>query len=83
MILFGLFLVVWAILILFNRLEISLNLSSDGYAPLMMAVLKRNKEIIELLLGAGANVNTADATGDTALMKAVALGETEVASFKV
>lgn len=39
--------------------------------PLMMAVLKQNKRIIEMLLNADANINATDDIGDTALVLAL------------
>lgn len=39
----------------------------DGITPLMIAVERKNKDIVEALLNAGADVNARDSEGETAL----------------
>jgi ankyrin repeat protein len=51
---------------------------SSSFTPLMMAVLKQNKEIIGMLLRAGADTNAGDKVGTTALMMAVHSRDTEI-----
>jgi ankyrin repeat protein len=46
--------------------------------PLIWAVLSRNKEVVEVLLKAGAVVNPQTFHGEPALMTAVSLGEKEI-----
>ncbi len=53
------------------------------YLPLMMAVLKRSKQIVEVLLTAGANVNATSEIGDTSLTMAVASGDTEIVDLLI
>ena len=54
----------------------------DSWTPLHSAALNGHKEIAELLIGEGAEVNTIDKyTGNTALDSAIRIGQTETADL--
>jgi ankyrin repeat protein len=58
------------------------NAKSDGRTPLHWAAYSGHKEIAELLIGEGAEVNTIDKyTGNTALDSAILLKHTEIADL--
>jgi len=58
------------------------NAKSDGRTPLHWAAYSGHKEIAELLIGEGAEVNTIDKyTGNTALDSAILLKHTETADL--
>src|SRR6266404_9835886 len=46
-------------------------IGKDGSTPLMWAAAKGEVDIIEMLMTAGADANTADANGKTALLRAI------------
>lgn len=52
-----------------------------GETALHYLVIERERLAVTALLEAGANVNTADDSGDTALCSAVRLGYTDIAAF--
>lgn len=58
--------------------------SKSGYGtPLMAATVKKNKELVELLLKKGANPNKIDANGSTALHYAVIFNFEEIVELLV
>jgi len=61
---------------------VDVNAKSDGRTPLHWAAYSGHKEIAELLIGEGAEVNTIDKyTGNTALDSAILLKHTEIADL--
>lgn len=52
--------------------------TEDGYTPLHFAVKNMQKDIAELLIQKGADVNAKDKEGKTALAQALASGQQEI-----
>lgn len=53
----------------------------NGQVALIVAVSNGHAEVAQVLLQAGADLNTSDKNGETALMKATARGRAKVAEI--
>ena len=63
---------------------VSYKVNDEGYTPLMEAAREGREEIVELLLGQGADINAlTKETQETALTLACSWGFTEVADFLI
>ena len=70
--------VAWAL-----NLGLGVEAELNGYSPLSLAVLRGNVEVAELLISAGANVNTKDNMGELPLYWAVWMGNIALAEYLI